>query len=295
MKRILPVTLLILSLCSCKELVTGEFPEFTPVPAVNSILVAGKPLKVHVSLAERLDTNRLTLVNNAEISLFADGSFAENLVGGEPGLYYSSIIAEPGTLYRLEVNVPGFNTIVCQDILPYPSPIIEIVHTSNAGKDEEGMIYPSVSVSFSTNPSEKQYFEIVLRTIQYGGHEWTATLMKITDPVLLNEGLPLTIFSNELISDQFYKMTINYFTGSAGFSGNEPYRTTLYPLIVELRSCSEDYYNFIKQKYLYEKGLSPEFLATSTNAFQLFSNITGGYGIFAGYSVVASDTLHPSY
>jgi hypothetical protein len=156
------------------------------------------------------------------------------------------------------------------------------------------MIYPSVTLAFKTNPTERQYFEIVIRTLQTR-YERTASLKKITDPVLLNEGLPLTIFSNEIIIDSVYAMTINYFTGSAGFGGNEPYRTTLYPLIIELRSCSDNYYRFVKQKHLYEKGRYPEFLAASTNAFPLFSNIPNGYGIFTGYSVVVSDTLFPNY
>lgn len=289
------VTLLILlTHCSCREIVTDEFPGFTPVPTVNSILIAGNPMKVHVSLAEKLDTNQLTLVNDADISLYIDGNYSEYLSPDENGIYFSSSIVEPLRYYRLEVNVPGYNTITCNEILPASSPIINIIHTSNAGKDEEGMIYPSVTISFKTNPTERQYFEIVIRTLQTR-NERTATLKKITDPVLLNEGLPLTIFSNEFIRDSVYAMTINYFTGSAGFSGNEPYRTTLYPLIIELRSCSSNYYRFVKQKYLYEKGRYPEFLAASTNAFPLFSNIPGGYGIFAGYSVVVSDTLFPKY
>ncbi len=289
------VTLLILlSNYSCREIVTDEFPGFTPVPAVNSILIAGKPVKVHVSMAEKLDTNQLTLVNDADISLYIDGNYSENLFHDGNGIYFSSSIVDPLKTYRLEVNVPGYKTITCTENLPSPSPILNIIHTSNAGKDEEGMIYPSVTLSFKTNPSERQYFEIVIRMPQ-NNYERIATLKKITDPVLLNEGLPLTIFSNEVIRDSVYAMTINYFTGSAGFSGNEPYHTTLYPLIIELRSCSYNYYQFIKQKYLYEKGRFPEFLAASTNAFPLFSNIPGGYGIFAGYSVVVSDTLFPQY
>lgn len=295
MRSLFFVTLLILFInCSCRELVTDEFTEFTPVPTVNSILTAGKPLKVHVSLAEKLDTNQLTLVNNADILLFIDGTYAENLLPDGNGLYFSSSIVEPLRSYKLDVIIPGYETITCNEILPSPSPIFYIYHTSNAGKDEEGMIYPSVTLSFKTNPTEKQYFEIVIRTLQIR-YERTATLKKITDPVLLNEGLPLTIFSNEIIRDSVYAMTINYFTGSAGFNDQESYRTTLYPLIIELRSCSRNYYQFVKQKYLYEKGRFPEFLAASTNAFPLFSNIPGGYGLFAGYSVVVSDTLYPNY
>jgi hypothetical protein len=287
-------SLILFTLCSCRELVTDDFPEFAPVPAVNSILIAGKPIKVHVSLAEKLDSTALSLVNNADISLFIDGSLAETLVPDGNGIYLSSSVAEPQRSYKLEVRVPGFSTVTCNDIMPSPSPILKIIHNNNAGKDEEGVIYPSVTLFFKTDPAEKQYFEIIIWTIQEN-YVLTATQKKITDPVLLNEGLPLTIFSNELIRDSVYAMTINYFTGSSEKIGDEPWHTSLCPLLIELRSCSYDYYRFVKQKYLYEKGRFPEFLAISTNAFPLFSNVTDGYGIFAGYSVVASDTLFPVY
>ncbi|MBK9388775.1 MAG: DUF4249 family protein [Bacteroidetes bacterium] len=69
--------------------------------------------------------------------------------------------------------------------------------------------------------------------------------------------------------------------------------TDLYPVILELRSVSQNYYRFVKQKYLYELGRYPEFMAASTTAFPLYSNINGGYGIFAGYSLVKSDTIYP--
>lgn len=96
MHSLFVVTLLILlTHCSCREIVTDEFPGFTPVPTVNSILIAGKPMKVHVSLAEKLDTNQLTLVNDAAISLYIDGNYAENLFSDEDGIYFSSSIVEP--------------------------------------------------------------------------------------------------------------------------------------------------------------------------------------------------------
>src|SRR5665648_1298573 len=93
------------------------------VPTVNSILIAGKPMKVHVSLAEKLDTNQLTLVNDADISLYIDGNYSEILFPDENAIYFSSSIVEPLRSYRLEVNVPGYKTITCNEILPAPSPI----------------------------------------------------------------------------------------------------------------------------------------------------------------------------
>ncbi|HEX2970648.1 MAG TPA: DUF4249 family protein [Bacteroidales bacterium] len=294
MRKLLVIIPVILIHCSCRELVTDEFREFDPVPTVNSILIAGKPLKVQVSLAEKLDTNKLTLAVNSEISLYIDGSYVEKLLPDSSGLFFSSSVVEPLRTYSLDVKVPGHETIICSESLPSPSPILNIVHTSRAGKDEEGVVYPSVSVTFKTNPTAKQFYELVVWAL-HERYKQAIYLEKITDPVLQNEGLPLTIFSNEIIRDSIYTMTINYFTGGASAGTNIPWHTDLYPLIIELRSCTSSYYKFVKQKYLYETGLDFDILSTSANAFQLFSNIPGGYGIFAGYSVVASDTLFPVF
>lgn len=279
-------------LCSCRELVKDEFPDFTPVPTVNSILVNGSKLKVQVSLAGKLDTTQLKLVDNAEILLYISGVYTETLTYSKEGIYTSSVIAEKLKTYRCEVNIPGYDTITCCDSIPDPAQISNILHIDKAGKDEEGMTYPAIRFTFENEPSEKLYFEVVIRLIEYG-NEQVADLEAITDPVLLNEGLPIALFSNETITDHNYTMTLNYFTGGASSINGGPLQTNLYPLILELRSISSNYYHFVKQKYLYEKGRYPEFMAASTVAFPLYSNISGGYGIFAGYSAFETDTIFP--
>jgi len=282
----------LLTLYSCRELVQDEFPDFAPVPTVNSILVAGELLKVHVSLAGKLDSNRLALVDNAEVLLYVNEEYKETLNNINEGIYSSSIVVEPLKTYRCEVSIPGYQTVSCSEALPEPAKISNIVHTNKAGIDEEGMTYPAITFSFSNSPAEKEYFEVVIRLFEFG-HESAADLETIIDPVILNEGLPIALFSNDLITDSTYTMTINYTTGSGGSSSGEPVHANLYPLILELRSVSSDYYKFVKQKFLYEQGRYPEFLAASVTAFPLYSNVKGGYGIFGGYSAVQSDTIYP--
>ena len=284
----------LLALYSCRELVQDEFPDFTSVPTVNSILVAGEPAIIQVSIAGKLDTNKIVLVNNAEVLLYVDGVYKETLILSDKGIYSSSFVVEKLKTYRCEVNIPGYKTVTCSDSIPETTIISDIIHIDKAGKDEEGMTYPAIKFTFTNDPSEKKYFEVIIRLIQYR-HERVATLETITDPVLLNEGLPIALFSNESIKGNNYSMTLNYFTGSAGSTNGEPVQTTLFPLILEVRSVSSNYYQFVKQKYLYEIGRYPEFMAASTTAFPLYSNITGGYGIFAGYSVTKSDTIYPGY
>jgi hypothetical protein len=291
MKFILLISLA-LALSSCRELVSDEFQEFSPVPTVNSIIIADEPIRVQVSLAEKLDTNRLTHIDNAVVSLYSDGKLVEILSKYGKGLYSSSIIAEPFRTYSCKVNIPGYAEVTCTDSLPSVPYISGIEHINKAGIDEEGLSYPAIRITFKNDPFKRQYFEIVLRLIQKN-HEKLATLQAITDPVLLNEGLPLALFSNEYINESSYTMLINYFTGSASASNGSSWQTTLYPLIVELRQVSYNYYQFVKQKYLYELGRYPEFMATSVKPFPLYSNVTGGYGIFAGYSVMKSDTIYP--
>jgi len=282
----------LLALYSCRELVQDEFPDFTSVPTVNSILVAGEPAIIQVSIAGKLDTNKIVLVNNAEVLLYVDGVYKETLILSDKGIYSSSFVVEKLKTYRCEVNIPGYKTVTCSDSIPETTIISDIIHIDKAGKDEEGMTYPAIKFTFTNDPSEKKYFEVIIRLIQYR-HERVATLETITEPVLLNEGLPIALFSNESIKGNNYSMTLNYFTGSAGSTNGEPVQTTLFPLILEVRSVSSNYYHFVKQKYLYEKGRYPEFMAASTTAFPLYSNITGGYGIFGGYSAVQSDTIYP--
>jgi hypothetical protein len=103
------------------------------------------------------------------------------------------------------------------------------------------------------------------------------------------------IFSNRLISDNQYTMKVNYTTGSHSQIDNGPWITNLDPFVIELRSVSKEYYQYNRQKYLYETGRFPEFGIGANIAFPLFSNVEGGYGIVASYSSFVSDTIYPSY
>jgi hypothetical protein len=292
MKGLIFLIFILLELSSCRELVQNEFPEFKPIPTINSILVVDSIIKVHVSLAGKLDTNKLELINNAEVLLYVDGAYKETLISFDEGMYLSSTVVEPLKTYHCEVSIPGYQTVSCSDALPKPAIISDILHINKAGKDQEGLTYPAIKFTFKNNPAEKQYFEVVIRLIEYG-HERSADLETITDLLILNEGLPRALFSNNLINDSIYTMTINYSTGSAGSSNGGSIHTNLYPLILEVRTVSYNYYQYVRQLYLYEKGRYPEFLTGSITAFPLYSNITGGYGIFAGYSSIKSDTIYP--
>ncbi|MHC1778050.1 MAG: DUF4249 family protein [Lentimicrobium sp.] len=277
----------------CRKLVESENQNFTPAPVINSIIKAGEPLNVHVSIASKFNDLEIKGIDNAVVNLFADDVFIEQMASVGDGNYVSETTAEPLKKYEYRVSVSGFSEAVCKALIPTETSISEIEHISVAGKDTEGMTYPAIKFTFHSIPSEEQYFEARIRLFQYES-EYNADIINIVDPVLLNEGLPLTVFSNDLIQDTTYTMTINYITGSSSSTGGS-YYTNLYPFMLEIRSISKDYYLFTRQKYLYDTGRFPEFGLSTNTAFLLYSNVENGYGIFIGYSAVVSDTIYPSY
>lgn len=291
----------LLAVFSCRSLVEDEFPDHGQKPVINCILVQGQPLTVHISMTGKLDSTLLPMENNAKVDLWVDSVFVEQLEKHGNGLYVSSRIVEPLVEYSCEIVVPGYQTVYCRETIPEPAEIEKIEHINIAGRDEEGTTFPAVKLTFKNNPNQTRYYEISIRYIQrigsWGGEEeYTEEdpvyIPLVNDPVLLNEGLPLMLFSNEIITDSLYTMVLNYTTGASyGVSGS--YVTMLSPLIIELRSLTYDYYRYRKQLYLYSRGRSADGLITPITASPVYSNIENANGIFSGYSFVKTDTITP--
>ena len=283
---------LILISISCRELIDEPFPDFNPLPVVNALLIEGDTLSLNISMAEKLDTNRLGFVDYAEVELFVNDQFVESLTYSNDGEYKSTTVIDASKKYTCVVSVPGFDPILCEQLIPAKPRIVKVEHINIAGKDEEGSNFPAVELTFENKPENRSFYEVAIYHLEKRrdtSYFRECHLETITDPVLLNEGLPLALFSNELISDSIYTMHINYNTGS--FSGLE---TILYPLIIELRQTTEDYYRYKKQLHLYENGLWADGVLISMTNNNLFSNIENAYGIYAAYNVAATDTIIPN-
>jgi hypothetical protein len=266
---------------SCRSLVYDNFPEFEPVPVLNCVLAADEAVKVHISLAGKIDSLDILNVENAIVLLSVNNQSMDTLEYSGEGFYQSSITAAQGNEYSCEVQIHGFPSLHGSDFIPHPSAISNIKHINIAGKNEEGINYSAVQFTFSNTEKENRYFEVVLKQINSNYISYPS-LDPLTDKLFLSEGVPLAVFSNENIKGDDYRMTVNYTNYSS--------RPESYPLILELRSITYHYYRFVKDYYLYELGRYPYF-GSSTSSHPLYSNINGGLGIFAGFSVTNSDTI----
>ena len=301
--------LTIFFLASCRELVTKDFPYLAPSPVVHCILAEGEPLELQLSWTAAMDTARLKFIENAQVRLFVDGEYAETLTHLQKGFYVASCTVASSVRYQCEIHIPGHETIIASDSMPAALAPTNVQYIPVAGRDEEGYPYPAIRFTFANNPNEKRYYEAVIWEIRDNykfeinpetgegefiliEDDWqTVYPGPVTDPILKSEGLPIHVFSNELIKGNEYTITLNYTNGSFSSSDGGEWIADSRPTILELRSVSYDYYRYAKQKYLYESNFFPEF-GRSTPTFSLYSNIDKGYGIFAGYASVFSDTLN---
>lgn len=287
---------LMLLLISCRELIEEPFPDFNAVPVLNALLIEGDTLSVNISMAEKLDTMRLGFVDLASVELFVNDQFVEILNYTNEGEYTSTTVIEASKKYTCKVAVPGHETITCEQFVPATPRIINVKHINIAGKNEEGTSFPAIELTFENKPEIRSYYEIAIYLLK---ESWDSIYFRetyieaISDPVLLNEGLAMALFSNELITDSVYTMHINYTTGLTASSNGGPIKTVLFPLLVELRQTTEDYYRYKKQLYLYENGLEADGVLTSMTNNNLYSNIHKAYGIYAAYSAVFTDTITP--
>lgn len=301
--------IVIQALSSCRKLVTYDLPTMENKPVINSFFNNNEPIRIHLSLTEGFKSTDFVVINDAEIVIEEDFSIKDTLNNLGDGMYISSIKAKQNSKYKLKV-LHRNNEINAQSSLPVKQEIVEYKHINNAGKDEEGISYPAIKLKFTNNPNEVLYFEIVIKLFTDGNPEiwneetesWNVApglsykipeLINITDPLILNNGLPIPVFSNELIKGDSYTITINYKTGS--YSSDETgNHTLLYPLVVELRSVSYEYFKYVNQLYLYEIGRYPYVFGDVARTYPLYSNVENGYGIFAGYTSSNTNVIYPN-
>ena len=309
---IISVSILLLvgvcALSSCRKLITDEFPDKKPKPTINSILQDGEYIQIHISLSGKIDTMPLGGVENAVVKLFENGTFVEILEYEDDGFYTSTISAKQGNNYVFEVSIPNFEPVRSEVYLPNSEFIRKIEHINNAGRDQDGLSCPALRITFTTNPSEQQFFELSVRMVsEHTDYTWDkdsnrwvsgatytsyspVTLLNIFDPVILGEGFPIPVFSNRMIRDTVYTMYLEYTTNRASSINHEPIQMTLYPLLIELRSISESYYHYLRSFYLYDRESA---IGEIYPPHSLFSNVEGGFGIVGAFSKHTYDTIFP--
>jgi len=263
---------------ACTKIIDIDLPEHEEKIIVNSFFTDGRPVKVHLSKSISVLEDSIPLCENAFIQLLENNTVIDTL-NRSGDYYYSDVIPEVAKDYSLNISVPGMDSVICHDVIPEKVSIQSYKLTDSLMVDEDGLPIMQIEFNF-TDPPEINYYEISIE-IDRGGL-W---IQKNTDPVLVSTGLldyePRTlIFSDNLFDGTTTSVKVNYSIQVNTGSGPQ----YDYILFVSFRSISESYYLYRQKQIVYQYSLYSDVFTGASEPVQLYSNINGGYGIFAGYS-----------
>ncbi|WMN12046.1 DUF4249 family protein [Marivirga salinae] len=300
MNKLISTCFIISILCfsSCIKLLEDDFPEFDNDWIINNIMIAGDSIEVEITKTTSVNGEGNPPVEDAVVQLMVENETFNLTYDENSATYKLNQQIETSKDYHFEVfDALGELKSSFNQLIPPPQPILNIEHIDVAGTDDEGVSHPAIKIEVPNNPS-KDYFYVNIRLLKIYDYEFEDDnrfeIFKIEDPILLNEGVPFPLFSNELMTGNSQEVLMNYTAGIAPRSNDEPWVSEVVPLVVELWTLNEAYYEFLKQNYQYENSRYPIIGSGNQAAISNFNNIEGAYGINAGYSFVKTDTIYPS-
>jgi hypothetical protein len=244
--------------------------------------------------------------NDYTVKLFKNNTFVESLnFDATKKQYISATSASLNTNYRIEIEDNTGEKLTASDSIGSQVSVTSAVYYKNAYYDSnEGRNFDEGVIEFTDSPGQDYYELSVFSTdtsfstynnntqiFTYYLQYYPTQFLTSQDPVILAENyLDLNKFPHTLVfSDNLLRQTnkIRFlFINREQDNGN-------YLDYVVLRNVSYDYYMFRKTWIAHEKGTVPFQFDNITDLSKMifmsepveaYTNVTGGMGIFAGYT-----------
>jgi len=274
----------------CTKIIEIDVPSHEPVLVVNSLFTDGQRIRVHLSKTASAFDYSTPTVENGLVRLFCNDEEIDTLIFNN-GYYYSDVVALRNEKYSLFVSVPDMESVSSEDIIPEKTMIESYVHRDSIMMDDNNHPVMQLELGFTDKPGP-DYYELSIIAEYYVDidlRRQNVGFKYSTDPVLVSTGLldyysESIVFTDELFDGEQTSIKANYWiqTGEMPLIGEGPEYG--YILFVSLRSISESYYNYIRKQIIYQYSLESNIFTGLPDPVHMYSNITGGYGIFAGYS-----------
>jgi hypothetical protein len=286
--RILSYLITALWVSGCETVITLDIPVSEPKLVVNCLFSADSVWRARITESQHvLDNAPTKAITNASVQVLVHGSPVETLQHLGSGTYAGGFMPLPGESYEIRVTAPGYDEVHATDIVPQAT---EIMALDTAMVTSEGMLYMECRLKFTDDGSQANFYKVDI-TGQWWEYEYDhfgnvidsfmyvePLYFEANDVILGGDGLfsgLSAIFSDDLFQGKVITAPLlvsgYYFTGSPDQNMR---------LIISLSSVSESY-------YLYSTTLSRSWDASGdpfAQPVQVYNNIEGGYGIFAGFS-----------
>ncbi len=255
--------------CEIVNSIDYDIPQQPVKIVVTGFIGLNNKAEVHLGLTHHpLSLEEDTIVT-AYVSLYKGDTFIENLTCNDESVYYSSdtLFPSEGEEYFVAVSSEEFQS-VNSDLTEIPE-AVTIDSVKYIENTEHELI---IRIYFTDMPSDNYYaFKIIRsRNDTLADNDLNFRLID-----------PSTVFDDLLFNSRATSIERNV-NLIYGINNN---KLVFYnKIIIVLYSLSEECFSFFKD--LYESDYTSGDMFMSPN--RIYTNITNGYGVFAGYS---ADTL----
>lgn len=290
--RLFVIFLLSISLASCvKEL--KKQPKFEGAKLVlNGFLCPDSLVRVHLSTTHAL-ADAADAISNAQLNLFEDGVLLGSFQYQGNGWYLNSVFPSVNKAYQIKASVAGYASVSAQTYIPaLPANLVGTYYKTATVPvaDANGTLVFSTQtkIEFDDAQTEGNFYEFGDNTFRYEASQET-------DPSLLSDGdlsyNPSTYYCADKLFNGLHKTLLLQKGGNVFLNFGVTFFDANYKRL--FKSCSAEYYLFRKSwtKHLYNQQTSaplddPVNLLFFGDPVVLFSNVSGGYGVFAGFSAL---------
>lgn len=300
MTRFLP---LLLALAACETVISIDPPDYEAEISAKSLFTPDSVWTARISRTipiEQAGSVDSPFLDNASVSVWEGDKLVDRLVYDnlKAGIYQSQSgrTPEPNILYRLEVEAPGYDRVEATSTLPVAPQITELSLEPQSGGTGNFALH---SLRFRLKDSPDAAFYGFRAYIVYGSDPdgggdsddiqiealsmarevptWQCSFERAVNPVQIDNdgGATEWCYSGIMTDRQFKGM-------------ERDFETTIAPRYIDavrepsimfyLFSMSEDYFEY--QRSLENSDYQDPF----SEPLQIFTNVEGGRGVFAGYN-----------
>ena len=282
-------TLLLLTSCVKEVKVNPEFEGAKLV--LNALICPDSIIRVHMSASSAMG-QVVPNLNDVQLKLFQNGVEVGTFYYDTLGWYKNDFYPSAGNAYQMVAVSPNFGKVEANTFIPFLPQNLNGTYykISDVPIEDNGVVKyfdTESKITFLDNPLVENYYEI-------GQNVFLYQQTQEKDPSLLSDGDLSYNPRNYYCSDALFNGQLKTFLlRKGGYVSLSPFGTfdhdDNYRRLI--KSCSKEYYLFRKAwtKHVYNQNSTdllddPLQILFYGDPVVMYSNVVGGYGVFAGYS-----------
>lgn len=261
---------------SCSKEVEIDWQNDSQKYVIGCLFTSDETMKLFAFKTSYVLDDTTFFADGLDVEIYKNETLAWSGSGTGQGEYPIPVYAEADTKFKIILKDKNGLTISAEDNIPRNVLIDKATYLFPVYEDIYGSKFGKVSLSFQDEAKDKNFYELVILNKDSSiNQSFNITSSVIT---LNNESDPNSpgtiLFTDELFNGQ--QLDLNIFVNSY----DEP--------IIVLKNVSCNYYEYRKslETHFYNQNVDREniYELFKGDPIELYSNVTNGLGIFAGYT-----------